>query len=159
MDNTSSLLHFAETLQRLTYDLVRYSGICDRVCTEELSITGSQGYTLLAVPDGESISMNDLSLRMKLASSTMTRMVDQLVQKGMVDRQPDAEDRRVVRVRLTERGAQARQQLQETLTAVFTRVLEEIPVGEREPVIRSLETLNQAIRSTLNACCGQDLEP
>ncbi len=159
MDKTPSLFHFAETLQRLTYDLVRYAGICDRVCTEELNITGSQGYTLLAIPDGESISMNDLSQRMKLASSTMTRMVDQLVQKGMVDRQPDVEDRRVVRVRLTKGGAQAKKQLQETLTAVFTRVLEEIPEGERAHTIRSLETLNQAIRSTLNACCGQDLEP
>ncbi len=159
MENTSSTLFFAQALQRLTFDLVRYTAICDRVCTEELDITGSQGYTLLAIPDGESISMNDLSLRMRLASSTMTRMVDQLVQKGMVDRQPDAEDRRVVRVRLTERGAQAKQQLQETLAAVFTRVLQEIPEGERASTIRSLETLNQAIRSTLNACCGLDLEP
>ncbi len=159
MEKENSTFFFAQTLQRLTFDLVRYTAICDRVCTEELAITGSQGYTLLAIPDSDSISMNDLSLRMKLASSTMTRMVDQLVQKGMVDRQPDAEDRRVVRVRLTGRGAEAKQHLQETLTMVFTRVLEEIPQGERASTIRSLETLNQAIRNTLNACCGQDLEP
>ena len=159
MDKTSFSPLYAETLQRLTYDLVRYSTICDRVCTEELNITGSQGYTLLAVPDGETISMNDLSLRMKLASSTMTRMVDQLVQKGLVDRFPDTEDRRVVRVRLTGQGAQAKQQLQETLQIFFTRVLQEISENEREVLMRSLETLNQAIRSTLNACCGQDLEP
>lgn len=159
MDTVTSLLQFADTLQRLTYELVRYSAICDRVCTEELNITGAQGYTLLAIPDGESISMNDLSLKMKLASSTMTRMVDQLVQKGMVDRQPDAEDRRVVRVRLTGRGAQAKQQLQETLQGFFTRVLEDLPAGERESVVQNLEKLNQAIRNTLSACCGQDLEP
>ncbi len=159
MDTGTSLLQFADTLQRLTYELVRYSAICDRVCTEELSITGSQGYTLLAIPEGESISMNDLSLKMKLASSTMTRMVDQLVQKGMVDRQPDAEDRRVVRVRLTERGALAKQQLQETLQDFFTHVLEDLPEGERGLVVQNLEKLNQAIRNTLKACCGQDLEP
>lgn len=158
MDKVTSLLQFADTLQRLTYELVRYSAICDRVCTEELNITGAQGYTLLAFPDAESISMNDLSLKMKLASSTMTRMVDQLVQKGMVDREPDAEDRRVVRVRLTEWGSQARQQLQETLQGFFTQVLEDLPESEREPVVQNLEKLNQAIRNTLHTCCGQDLE-
>ena len=159
MENLTSTLPFAQTLQRLTFDLARYTAICDRVCTETLNITGSQGYTLLTVPDDESISMNDLSLRMKLASSTMTRMIDQLVQKGMVDRQPDAEDRRVVRVCLTRRGAQAKMQLQEKLQGFFTRVLQDIPEGEREAVLRYLGTLTQAIRSTLNACCGQDLEP
>ena len=159
MEKVTSLHHFADTLQRLTYDLVRYSAVCDRVCTEELNITGSQGYTLLAIPDRETISMNDLSLKMKLASSTMTRLVDQLVQKGLVDRQPDVEDRRVVRVRLTGQGARAKQQLQETLQGFFTSVLEDLPEAEREPVVQNLEKLNQAIRNTLNACCGQDLEP
>ncbi len=154
---TSSFLPFADTLQQLTYDLVRYSAMCDRVCTEQLGITGAQGYTLLAIPDGERISMNDLSLRMKLASSTMTRMVDLLVQRGLVDRQPDAEDRRVVRVRLTDRGEQAKAQLRSTLQGFFAQVMQAVPEGERESMLHSLETLNQAIVYTLKSCCGQDL--
>jgi MarR family transcriptional regulator, organic hydroperoxide resistance regulator len=156
MDKTTSSLLFADTLQQLTYDLVRYSALCDRVCTEQLGITGSQGYTLLAIPDDGSISMNDLSQKMKLASSTMTRMVDQLVQRKLVDRQPDVDDRRVVRVQLTQRGSQAKAQLHGTLQAFFSQVLEAVPVGEREPMIHSLETLNQAIMSTLRSCCGPD---
>ncbi len=152
----TSSLFFADTLQQLTYDLVRYSAMCDRVCTEQLGITGAQGYTILAIPDGDSISMNDLSLKMKLASSTMTRMVDQLVQRGLVDRQPDAEDRRVVRVRLTARGRQAKDQLHGTLQGFFSQVLQAVPEGERATMLRSLETLNQAIMNTLNNCCGTD---
>jgi DNA-binding MarR family transcriptional regulator len=155
MENTKSHLLFADTLQQLTYDLVRYSALCDRVCTEQLNITGSQGYTLLAIPTNDTISMNDLSLKMKLASSTMTRMVDQLVQRGLVDRQPDADDRRVVRVRLTERGAQARAQLHGTLQGFFSQVLQSVPEGDREAMLRSLEALNQAIMTTLKSCCGQ----
>ena len=156
MEKNSSLLLFADTLQQLTYDLVRYSALCDRVCTEELGITGSQGYTLLAIPEGESISMNDLSSKMKLASSTMTRMVDQLVQRELVGRHPDAEDRRIVRVRLTEQGGQAKKHLHSTLQAFFSQVLQAISEGEREPMLRSLENLNQAIMNTLKSCCGQN---
>lgn len=155
MNNPPSL-QFAETIQRSTYELVRYSVLCDRTCMEQMGITSSQGYTLLAVPEGESISMNDLSLKMKLASSTMTRMIDQLVQKGLVDRQADSEDRRVVRVRLTERGGQAKKQLRETLQSFFLQVLAEVPEDERELVRHSLEILNQAILNTLKSCCGSE---
>jgi DNA-binding MarR family transcriptional regulator len=149
-------LFIADNLQQLTYDLVRYSAMCDRVCTEQLGITGAQGYTLLAIPEHDSIAMNDLSARMKLASSTMTRMVDQLVQRGLVDRQSDADDRRVVRVRLTEGGTQAQAQLHGTLQYFFSQVLQAVPEGERETMLHSLETLNQAIMHTLKTCCGPD---
>jgi len=152
MDKTSSQLQFAETLQWLTNDLVRYAGLLDRVCTENLNITGSQGYTLLAMPDGERISMNDLSLKMKLAGSTMTRTVDPLVKKGLVDRQPYEEDRRVVQVRLTETGMQAKRQLQETLQWFFLSVMAEIPEGERAQVIQKLEQVNRAIMNAFQCC-------
>jgi len=156
MENTPSLPH-AETIQRLIYDLVRYAGVCDRVCTEQLAITGSQGYTLLAIADGEAISMNDLSLKMKLSNSTMTRMVDQLVQKGLVNRLPDADDRRVVRLGLSGPGRQTQMELSQALQAFFSQVVQEIPEEERESVIHSLASLNQAILSTLRSCCGQEL--
>ncbi len=156
MEKTSSPSLFAETLQRLTSDLVRYSALLDRVCTENLTITGSQGYTLLAIPDRDSISMNDLSLKMRLAGSTMTRMVDALVQKGLADRQPDVEDRRVVRVRLTESGRRAKQQLDEALQTFFLTVMRDIPENERGQVLHSLELLNGAIMNALQCCFGTD---
>ncbi len=156
MEKTPSPSLFAETLQRLTSDLVRYSALLDRVCTENLTITGSQGYTLLAIPDRDSISMNDLSLKMRLAGSTMTRMVDALVQKGLADRQPDAEDRRVVRVRLTESGRHAKQQLDEALQTFFLTVMRDIPENERGQVLHSLELLNGAIMTALQCCFGTD---
>ncbi len=154
MEKTSSPSLFAETLQRLTSDLVRYSALLDRVCTENLAITGSQGYTLLAIPDNDSISMNDLNQKMRLAGSTMTRMVDALVQKGLADRQPDAEDRRVVRASLTESGRQAKQQLDEALKTFFLTVLQDIPENERGQVLHSLELLNGAIMNALQCCFG-----
>lgn len=157
MEKTTQHLLFAETLQSLTNDLVRYSSLLDRVCTENLTITGSQGYTLLAIPDSGSISMNDLSLKMKLASSTMTRMVDQLVQKGLADRKPDPEDRRVVLVFLNNNGRQAKHQLEEALQTFFLTVIQEIPENERGQLLRSLELLNQAVMNALQCCFGTDV--
>ncbi len=83
---TLSLSTFADSIQRLTYDLVRYNTICDRVCGERLSVTPAQGYILLALPETGSVTMNELSVKMKLANSTMTRMVDPLIQKELLTR-------------------------------------------------------------------------
>jgi DNA-binding MarR family transcriptional regulator len=154
---TPSLITFADDIQQLTYDLVRYNAICDRVCVEELGVTAAQGYILLALPETGSVTMNDLSVRMKLANSTMTRMVDQLIPKGMMTREADPEDRRIVRVRLTEQGQAVKIRLKKTMQDLFSQILKDIPEGEREQIIRSLETLKQAIVNTLKDCCGLEV--
>ncbi len=155
---TPTLITFADDIQRLTYDLVRYYAVCDRVCTEELNVTASQGYILLAMPETGSISMNDLSAAMRLANSTMTRMVEGLVQKEMLSREPDPDDRRVVRVRLTGKGLDVRTSLKAALQDLFSQVLQIIPEEERSTILHSLETLNGAVVTALRACCGSELK-
>ena len=49
---------------------------------------------------------SELARKFNVAMPTMTRTVDSLVHKGYVERQPDAEDRRKIYLRLTEAGAQ-----------------------------------------------------
>ena len=153
----ASLITFANDIQRLTCDLAGYYAICDRVCVEELGVTASQGYILLALPETGSVTMNDLSVRMKLANSTMTRMVDQLIRKGMLTREPDPEDRRIVRVRLTEQGQDVKIRLKKTMQGLFTQILEDIPDGNREQILRSLGTLKQSIVDTLKSCCETEV--
>ncbi len=153
----TSLATFVDDVQRLTYDLVRYDAICDRVCVEELGVTVSQGYILMALPDTGSVMMNDLSAKMRLANSTMTRMADQLVQKRLITRGPDPDDRRIVRVQLTEQGQDVRARLKKALRDLFSEVLKDIPEGERETIVHSLEILNQSIVNALKSCCGEEV--
>lgn len=53
-------------------------------------------------PDG--LPMRTLSRRMMVTAGNVTRLVDQLQEEGLVVRQPDRQDRRAVRVRLTPEG-------------------------------------------------------
>ncbi len=153
----TSLTTFTNDVQRLTYDPARYCAICDRTCVEQLGVTVSQGYILLALPEADSVTMNDLSSRMRLANSTMTRMVDQLSHKEMMTREPDPEDRRIVRVRLTQQGQDVKIRLKKAMHDLFSQILKEIPESEREHIIHSLETLKQSIVNTLQSCCGEEV--
>lgn len=153
----TSLITFVNDIQRLTYDLACYYAICDRVCVEELGVTAAQGYVLLALPETGSVTMNELSARMKLANSTMTRMVDQLIQKEMLARGPDPGDRRIVRVRLTDQGQDVKTRLKKAMHDLFSQILKDIPDGKREQIIHSLETLKQSIVNTLKSCCEEEV--
>ncbi len=133
------LTSFAIRLQRLLHRMVRLYELCDRTCLVSKKVTAAQGYTLLALQPGKQISMNDLSEAMGLASSTMTRTVDGLVKNGLVQRKPGAEDRRVVRVWLTGRGADVRQTLEASLEGFFKGALGELRVTERTTVLQAME--------------------
>ncbi|MCM3700900.1 MarR family transcriptional regulator [Paenibacillus macerans] len=53
------------------------------------------------------ITVSELSTRMGVASPTVTPQIRSLEEQGLVHRYNDQEDRRVVRVKLTEQGEQA----------------------------------------------------
>ncbi|HRF46029.1 MAG TPA: MarR family winged helix-turn-helix transcriptional regulator [Anaerolineales bacterium] len=154
MPPSSKLLLHADRIQRATYELVRAYALCDRVCGEQIGITAAQGYTLLALSSPESVSMNDLSQTMQLAISTMTRMVDQLVLKKLVERVPDPDDRRVVRVRLTRKGHEVQAKLREALREIFAEVVRSLPDGQQETIVQGLEVLNNAFTDAIKACCA-----
>jgi MarR family transcriptional regulator, organic hydroperoxide resistance regulator len=57
----------------------------------------------------------DLGARLQLDSATITGVIDRLAHLGLVERRPDASDRRVNRVHLTARGASLQAPLGEAI--------------------------------------------
>ncbi len=151
--STGPLNTFAINLQKQVYQLVRAYELCDQMCMGQYRVTASQGYTMLTLPESESMTMNALSEAMGLANSTMTRMVDQLVEKGFVRREADDEDRRVVRVSLTAQGQETRRNLEQAQQYFFGQVLTEIPQDERHIFLQVLERIVAAIEKVRKSGC------
>lgn len=145
---------FASGMQRALYELVRSYEACDQACLAQHGVTAAQGYTLLALADHSDVTMNELSEAMGLASSTMTRMVDHLVRKGLVGRRHDDEDRRVVRVWLTAEGKRVRCALESERQYLMERVLGEIEENERPTVLSALQKVAKLIRKAMETCCN-----
>ncbi len=144
---------FAINLQQQVYQLVRAYELCDQMCMGQYRVTASQGYTILTLPESESMTMNALSEAMGLANSTMTRMIDQLVDKGFVRREADNEDRRVVRVGLTAQGQETRRNLEQAQQYFFGLVLTEIPREEQHGILQVLERVVAAIEKVRKSGC------
>jgi DNA-binding MarR family transcriptional regulator len=69
----------------------------------DLTLSSLQSYTLMSLPIEGSLSMYELSKRIGVTCSSMTRIVYPLVRKGLVDRGHDNEDRRIVQISLTKK--------------------------------------------------------
>lgn len=70
-------------------------------------LTTSQYITLWALwESGEELPVSQLGRRLFLDNPTMTGIVDRMVRDGLLERVPDESDRRVIKVRLTEKSIQ-----------------------------------------------------
>ena len=74
--------------------------------------------TLIHLAPGEPVAMRDMAEHFGCDASYITELVDGLEEQGMATRQPHPTDRRVRTVVLTERGAKAREQVQQVMWAV-----------------------------------------
>jgi DNA-binding MarR family transcriptional regulator len=95
-------------------------------------ITPHQGETLylLRRAGAQGVSMNELARAQGNALSTATAMVDRLIKLELAERVHDEEDRRVVRISLTERGRALTARFAELKQRAFQEVLAQLDDDE-----------------------------
>jgi len=74
---------------------------------EPLDLTAQQIGVILLLSRGYARTPFELSRKMSYDSGSMTRMLDRLERKGLVARSRSEQDRRMIELTLTERGAEA----------------------------------------------------
>ncbi len=108
--------------------------------TEWLSLTGHQLEALAALHEG-SLTMRALCERLDITESAGTALSDRLVARGMVDRQADPSDRRVVRLALTEEARAMVERYRATKRARVAELLSSLGRQDLEHLVRIYEAL------------------
>lgn len=104
------------------------------VITKEFSdITNNDMHVLEAIGPNRDCRMSEVAKRLKVTAGTLTSAVNGLVNKSYVDRFRSESDRRIVYIRLTEKGLKAyehHKDFHEKMTEAVMAVLgeDEIPV-------------------------------
>jgi len=84
----------------------------------EHGLTDAQWKPLLMLKNGRAATAFELAREMAVDAGAVTRMVDRLQSKGLVERVRSASDRRVIHLRLTLAGEEAVQHVPHVLAAV-----------------------------------------
>jgi len=70
----------------------------------EYGVTAPQSFVIFDVMDHEGTSVKDIATRIELDSSAITGLVDRLEKEDLVERKDDPNDRRGIRIFLTDKG-------------------------------------------------------
>jgi DNA-binding MarR family transcriptional regulator len=95
-------------------------------------------------------------MQLRVDLSTMSRNVTLLERSGYLVRARDAEDARIVHVRLTAKGKRALDTLCCDERDVLRNVYDKVPVGERPKLVEALELLRSCLKASDaegSACC------
>jgi len=97
-----------------------------------------------ALPVDESgETMGRLSEQLRIKGSALTQAADRAIRQGLVERVSDADDRRVVRLRLTAQGRQWTQERQARRRAWLEFIWRDIDADERADFLKAVQTLDR----------------
>ena len=71
----------------------------------ELGLTYPQYLVMMVLWEGDGVAVQEIAERLELPAHGVTPVLNRLAGSGWVERRPDPDDRRVVRIHLTEAGA------------------------------------------------------
>lgn len=107
--------------------------------------TSSQCYILLEIYKHQTLSINEISEKMRLEISTITRIMNNLVRDELILRQRSGYDKRIVEAILTEKGKEIAQQLQKSIANYYQDVIANLPRGHVREVMSAVELLVNAL--------------
>ena len=146
-------MHDHETLQEAMGLYLRAASILDTIRVrswKELDLTVTQLLVLFSLRETPGMPAGALAEDMRVTPPTVTGLVDRLVRMGLVRREEDTKDRRLVRNVLTEQGQEALGEVEREGRALLTQLFERLSAGDLARLMDSLEAL-LAAADELNA--------
>jgi DNA-binding MarR family transcriptional regulator len=107
----------------------------------ELGITSTQASVMFMLASGRGLAAADLAREYGIDASTVTRLIDRLEARGLLNRVRSEEDRRVVNLEVTDRGMA----IAERIPDIFTCVLDKLLLGFTPEEIGFLKSMLRRI--------------
>ena len=140
-----SLSEFADKLNRIMPVMMKEFA---RRNANELSkgkITLPQLFTLGFLNEKGESRMTDLAHFMKVTTAAMTGVVDRLVRDAYALRVFDPQDRRIIKVKLTSKGAEVIKRINQQKRNMIIHVFGKISYSEREDYLRILTRIQDVL--------------
>ena len=132
--------------------LVRRFSLAERSDMNCCGMTVAQAATLQVLAD-EDLRLGELSKRLGITASTLTRNLARLEERGLVCRVRDPDDGRAQRVALSEAGREAAREVRLQEESFAKSVLECLPEDSVAATLASFNQLLSAVRRATESCC------
>lgn len=130
----SDLREIIKTLARKVVILERSEACC-------CGVTLAQCHAIVGIGRAKETNLNSLAHLLSLDKSTMSRTIDNLVNQRLVLREVHAENRRYIKIMLTEQGEEMFREIEKSMEDHFNNVISLVPMDKKNQVIESLQIL------------------
>jgi DNA-binding MarR family transcriptional regulator len=90
-------------------------------CLNPYGLTGAQFIILRRIAEGVATTAAELCRVLEYDTGSMTRMLDRLEEKSVINRERSSDDRRVVKIMLTDQGAEQYPKLKDEVSMALNR--------------------------------------
>jgi DNA-binding MarR family transcriptional regulator len=140
-----AIIYLSTETRRITKELARRA-----------SITGPQLTVVKLLETVGDISLSELSERIRAQNSTVTGIVDRMEREGLAQRVRSTEDRRVVRIRLTDKGMALAKEVALEPMEILRQALTDLSTGEMHDLLRLMTKVAKRVGAIVR---NEALEP
>jgi DNA-binding MarR family transcriptional regulator len=113
----------------------------------QFGLTGPQLTVLKLLETFGDLSLSSLSERIRAQNSTVTGIIDRMEREGLVRRERSTTDRRVVFIRMSEKGAKLARQIEVEPMEIFRSALVSLSQADLRDLLRILTKLQKRVRA------------
>ena len=114
--------------------------------SKERGTTRAQWIVLFRLREQEGLSQVDLADVLELQPISLVRLLDRLVEHGLLERRTDPRDRRANRLFLTPAGRQLVGDLDSLRDAIAAKVLQDVPSASLQTTLDTLRDIKERIK-------------
>jgi MarR family transcriptional regulator, organic hydroperoxide resistance regulator len=122
----------------------------------QFGLTGPQLTVIKLLESFDNLSLSSLSERIRAQNSTVTGIIDRMEREGLVRRERSTVDRRVVHIRLSDKGQKLARQIQVEPMEIFRDALASLTQADLRDLLRIMNRLQKYVRSKVPAENGAD---
>lgn len=143
----------AEQCGGLLFRLMRSLAVVENGEARCCGVTTSQALALLAARSADCVTMGRICEALGVSAGTATRVVDNLVRDGLVERADNPDDRRSVCVVPTAKGRKAIAELDDCYDRIWRTISAAIPARKLSATLEALDLLVGAVEKARAECC------
>jgi DNA-binding MarR family transcriptional regulator len=138
-----AILYLYTESRRLTKEVAR-----------QVELTGPQLTVLKLLEGVGDLSLSALSERIRAQNSTVTGIIDRMEREGLVVRARSTEDRRVVNIRLTEKGGRIARAVSIEPMEIFRAALQALSARETRDLLAILTKVARSVQAIVKREVG-----
>lgn len=123
----------------------------------ENGITQGIGYALINISK-EGVPATKIAPMMGMSSSSLSRLLKNMEDDGLIYRKANEDDRRVVKIFLTPRGSELRAKVRKVVIDFNSKLGEIISQADMEAFVRVNEIIRQQVSKDLSLLTGNNIE-